>query len=532
MRAAGVPVAVAAPGAIAGGPGVRQPEAGAGSGRGTGAGTGLGAGTGAGTVARAGAGTVLGAGTGPGTGGDWTLAGTFGAETWHRDADRFSRIETGGERIVLPADPVTLDRLRVRAARCPHAGPFPLAFRFCPECGAALADPPSPQVAESWSPPFGSADGLPEIAEPRAPDPAGRQEIVLPASSALSLAVAGTPPMLLACDRVTGMVSAWSERGAAWVERTQVPQCLDLPGWSWSASADAAGLTLPTDRGAAWLDLRAPRTVPVVQADRAIPLGGAIALRGPSMVPVRTASGMAIALLDRDAGGWTVVPVPGAPQVPSRKLGAPVAAAGHAFWSGQDGLLTARQGLDGVEARWTSREGGAVPLPGVRPVLERNGQPFQLARLDPRTLVLENLCVAGEVRVSPGYVLSSGRAVFREGARMRLPWEDRDAAEYPVPDGCFLLPLLSLGDGRMLLAVCTDRDRLGGFVGDPQADAARPEHVCTLFYSRGPRTLQPLDCVLRARSSWELSACIHAGWLYAHGALENRCHRWPLTDAH
>ena len=40
-----------------------------------------------------------------------------------------------------------------------------------------------------------------------------------------------------------------------------------------------------------------------------------------------------------------------------------------------------------------------------------------------------------------------------------------------------------------------------------------------------------LDCLLRARTASSLSVFLHNGFLYAHGALDNRCHRWRLRDA-
>ena len=462
---------------------------------------------------------------------DWPLSGPFGAELWQRRDGRFTAVETAGERIALPTDPVTSDRLRLRGPRCAHPGPYPLAFRFCPECGAALAEPPPVPASASWSPPFGAADGLPEVREPRSPDPDGGEEVPIPDEPSLALAVAGTPPMLLACDPGGGRIAAWSEAARSWTLRATMAPCLELPRGCWAASADADGLALPTDGGPVWIDLRRPRAVPVLAGDRASPLGGATRLRGQTMMPVQGPDGMAMALLDREAGGWRTVPVPDPPPSRPRGLSAPVVAAGTAFWYGPDGLLTARHGLDGLDTRWEAWTDGIHPFVDTRPLLERTGQPYLLARRDARTLAFANLCIPPEPRPAAGYMLASGRAVFREDARMRLPWDDRVVAEYPLPDDRFLLPLLGMGDGRTVLAVCGGRDRLGGFLGDPLADASGPEHVCTLVYGAGPRRLEPLGCVLRARRPSDLSVVIHDGWLYAHGALDQRCHRWRLLDA-
>ena len=461
----------------------------------------------------------------------WTVTGPFGMELWRREAGRFSVVETGSERIALPTDPVTDDRLRVREPRCVHPGPFPLAFRYCPDCGTVLAEPPPLPASGSWSPPFGASDGLPEIHERRSPDPDSREELALPDGMSLVLAVAGTPPMLLACDIASGRIAAWSERASCWIDRAWIAPCIDLPNWSWAASADADGMATPTDAGPTWIDLRRPRAVPVVAGDHSIPLAGAIALRGRAIMPVQGPDGMAVALLDREAGVWTGVPVPQSPPARSCKLSAPVASAGIAFWYGRDGLLTAWHGLGGLRTSWTTWEDGVQPFSSTRPVLERNGQPHLLARLDSQTLVFTNLCAPLEPQPAPGYMLTTGRAVFREGTRMRLPWDDRMAADYPLPDDCFLLPLLALGGGRYVLAVCGDRDRLGGFIGDPLMSDHGSEHLCTLVYSRGPRALEPLGCVLRARQAADLAVVIHSGWLYAYGTVDNRCHRWRLVDA-
>ena len=462
---------------------------------------------------------------------DWVLPGPFGTERWRIGAGHAAVAETAGLRIAPPLDPVTAERLRVRESRCAHPGPFPLAFRYCPDCGAALSDPPPVPVTESWSAPFGAADGLPEIHEARVPDPAGGEEIALPESPALTVAVAGTPPMLLACDAVRGRVLAWSERRRDWFPCAQVAPCLAPSGGSRTAGADADGLALATDHGAVWLDLRGPRPVAVTQVDRAGCLAGPIAMAGRMMVPVKGSDGVGIAVLDRDGPHWTTTPIPGSPPIGSGPLGPPFVAGAQAFWLGPQGILRAWHDLDGPGASWGEWPDNLSPLLQVRPVLERNGQPFQLARLDPLTLVLQNVLVPEDRRPAPGYVLGTGRAVFRENARLRLPWDERPLAEYPLPDDHFLLPLLGLGDGRFLLAVCAGRDGLGGFIGDPQVPWDGSERLCALHYSRGPRSLEPLGCVLRVRQAWELSAFVHANWLYVHGATENRCHRWPLRDA-
>lgn len=476
--------------------------------------------------------------------GDWTLTGAFGTEQWRRRGDRFGEVEVDGDRIVLPADALTLERLRARGSSCAHPGPFPLEFRFCPTCGATLPEPPPPPVVESWSPPFGAPDGLPTLDEPRRPDPASHQEIAVPASAALGFAVAGTPPMLLACDRVGGWVSGWSEAASSWLERVQIPPCPGLPAWSWSAGAGPYGLAVPTDRGAAWIELSHPRRSPVRLLDGFAALGGIAELRGRPALPVQDKAGgeagLVLAVLDRsgpDAVGWTMLAVQGAPppSAPIGPLAAPVTTGDTATWCGATGQLTLHATADGLASRWRGWRDGLRPISGVRPVMERNGTLHQLARIDARTLVLEGLSAPGQVperRPARGYTPGTGRAVFREDMRLRLPWDERAAAEYILPDDSFLMPLLALDEERYVVAVCTQRIGLGRFLGDPAApDMVEGPHACTLFYSRGPRTLEPLDCVLRARHAWDLAVFVHAGWLYAYGAVENRCHRWRMRDA-
>lgn len=468
---------------------------------------------------------------------DWALSGTFGPERWHHDGQRFASVAAAGERIELPADPLTLERLRTRTPHCAHPGPFPLAFRFCPACGTALAEAPALPSAESWSPPFGAPDGLPSLDEPRRPDPASREEIPVPASAALGFAVAGTPPMLLACDRIGGWISGWSEAAGAWIERVQIPPCPGLPRQGWAAGASASGLALPTDRGAAFLDLTGARRSPTTILDAGPAAGGVATLRAHAALPVRTAAGLAVAVLDHaaPATGWTLLPVPDAPAGSAGPFAAPVVTADTAIWCDASGRIALQAAAGGLVASWSRWRDAVRPLPGVRPVMERNGTLHQLARLDERTLVLEALAAPGqepERRAARGYTPGTGRAVFRENARLRLPWDDRAAADYILPDDSFLLPLLAFDEDRYLLAVCTDRSGLGRFLGDPAAAAqAERPHLCTLVYSPGPRSLEPLDCVLRAHHAWDLSVFIHADWLHVHGAVENRCHRWRLRDA-
>ncbi|MGI4748754.1 MAG: hypothetical protein ACRYGI_16430 [Janthinobacterium lividum] len=467
---------------------------------------------------------------------DWALPGPFGIERWHRTGNRFTTVDTGNDTIGLPTDALTLERLRVKTPACVHAGPFPNAFRFCPDCGTRVSDAPVVPTAEVWSPPFGASDGLPSLDDRRLPDPSSHEEIAVPASPALGFAVAGTPPMLLACDRASGRISGWSESTGQWIGRVQVAGCLDLPRWSWAASATLAGIAMPTDRGPVWIDLSRPLAVPVV-AMNGSPVGGAISIGNHVATPIQHPSGFAIAMLDRtgSAPGWTLVLVTGATATSTGPLTAPVVAAELATWCGADGQLTLQMTVDGAVARWRPWRDGLQPLPGVRPVMERNGTLHQLARLDAQTLVLESLSAPGQVperRVARGYAISSGRAVFRENTRLRLPWDQREAAEYLLPDDSFLAPLLALDEERYIVAVCNRRAGLGAFLGDP-ASSAEPDdiHSCVLHVSRGPRSLEPLDCVLRARHAWDLSVTIHAGWLYVHGAVDNTLHRWRLHDA-
>ncbi|WP_419729155.1 hypothetical protein [Lichenicola sp.] len=468
---------------------------------------------------------------------DWALPGPFGIERWHRIGTRFSTLDTGRDTIALPTDAVTIERLAARTSGCAHPGPFPNAFRFCPDCGARLSDPPVGAAAELWSPPFGAPDGLPSLDERRLPDAATHQEIEAPASAALGFAVAGTPPMLLACDRASGWISAWSEVDRHWIRRVQISACLALPGWSWSASATARGLALPTDRGPAWIDLTRPLSAPVTMLGGAEPVGGAVLLRDHVALPVRVGGILALGLLDHAAAApaWRTLPIQDGPPAGAGPLAAPVAAADLASWCGPTGHLTVQATADGPVARWRPWRDGLQPLPGVRPLMERNGTLHQLARLDPATLVLESLAAPGQVperRVARGYAVGTGRAVFRENARLRLPWDQREAAEYLLPDDSFLAPLLAFDEDRYLLAVCDGRAGLAAFLGDPGApDDPERLHSCVLHVSRGPRSLQPLDCVLRARHAWDLSVVIHAGWLLVHGAVENRLHRWRLHDA-
>jgi hypothetical protein len=469
----------------------------------------------------------------------WRLPGRFGDELWQPAATGFASVTIAGDRIPLPATPALLDRIGARHGTCPHPGPYPTAFRHCPDCGARLSSPRSEPPSQSWSPPFGAANGLPTLDEPRRPDPDSRQDIPMPGSAQIALAVAGTPPRLLACDRITGWVHAWSEPDTDWHRLVQLPACA-LPRWSWSAAATPHGLALPTDRGPAWLDLTLPRQTPVRLTDAPYrPAGGAAPARSGSLVPLRTKAGLMLARHCPDGplpGDWTLHPVLGATDAPETVFAQPISSAEATVWCERTGLLLAQDTADGLVVRWRRWTDGVVPLPGLRPVTARDGTLHQLSRQDADTLVHEALPLAGqppERRVARGYSPGTGRAVFRENTRLRLPWDERPLCDYPLADDHFLLPLLAFDEDRLLLAVCDRRAWLGHFLGDPDAAAPPADaapHLCTLMYSRGPRMLEPLDCILRAHHAWDLTVAIHAGHLLAHGAVENRCHRWKLVD--
>ena len=193
---------------------------------------------------------------------DWTLDGRFGAEIWRETEGRFVPASVAGRALERGADAALLERLGVRDTLCPHPGPFPNAFRFCPRCGASLGEAPAPDRSAPWSPPFGDAGGLPERDLPLQPDPATMEEIALP-PGALALAVAGAPSRLLCCDRSSGWVFAYSRRDADWHRLLRVPPCATLPRWSWAASASHGGIALPTERGPVSVDLLGALDAPV-----------------------------------------------------------------------------------------------------------------------------------------------------------------------------------------------------------------------------------------------------------------------------
>ncbi|MCQ8279427.1 hypothetical protein NFI95_13355 [Acetobacteraceae bacterium KSS8] len=462
---------------------------------------------------------------------DWTLDGRFGQEIWREAEDRFAPVSVAGRTLERPGDAALLDRLGARDTGCAHPAPLPNAFRFCPRCGESLRDAPPPDRSAPWSPPFGDTGGLPERDLPLLPDPGTVEEIGLP-PGVVAIAVAGGPSRLLCCDRSSGWVFAFSRRDADWHRLVRVPPAA-LPRWSWSAAAGHGGLALPTERGPVWLDLTMAADTPATLPDQpCASLGGPTRLGGAVIAPVSWNGGLAVAFLS--GGSWTFLPVSGG-EAEAGPFAVPVCGVDSAFWCSKTGQLAVRETGEGFEARFSAWADDVSPLLDARPVAGRDGTLHVQARLDRDTLVWESLFAPNQPRgrrMARGYMPGTGHAVFRENAQLRLPWDERPVCDYPLDDDRFLYPLLCLGENRFVLALCSDRSRLGGFLGDPLFPPPQdaPPVVCTLVFSRGPRMLEPLDCVLRAHRASDLSATVHGRFLMVHGAIENRCFRWELRD--
>ncbi len=477
----------------------------------------------------------------------WELAGPYGPERWLGQPGAFEQVLLAGERVSLDPMDGELHVLRPRGSNCPHPGPWPFGFGFCPLCGTALPPPPPAREAQPWSSPANAASGLPAACARGTPDPLRRAELAMPGPSRLDFFVAGAPSRLLALDQTTGRLHVWVEgwsdafEGGGWRALADLPGAADLPRWSWSVAAFADGVAVPGAAGPLWVSL-GPRSATVVAAGPAAGLdraaggdgaaGGAAGLGSMALVPVSAGglageAGGALAMAFRSpaTSGWQRAPVRGA-SLAGEVFAAPSVNGREAFWVGRHGQLFAR--LDGAApvCEWRPWREGWQPMQGVRPVLSPNGVFHQLGLIEGRQ-AFEALLPPGATpqrRAFGRYVTSCGAASFSGMVRFGEPWEPR-RMEYRGEDA-FLLPLLAFDAERFLVASCTPRIGLLNFIRTDQiADVALE---CRISFTTASVAPTFLGVTIRAVSAWEIVPLVHRRSLLVYDLRANRCHRWPL----
>lgn len=470
----------------------------------------------------------------------WELDGPYGPEQWFGQPGGYDQVLLADEPVSLDPRDGELHFLRARGSNCIHPGPWPFAFGFCPVCGTPLQPPPAARAVETWSSPGNAASGQPAPACTGTPDPSRRAELPMPGPAQLDFLVAGTPPRLLAFDQTTGRLHAWAEgpsdrfQGGGWRELAHLPAAVNLPRWSWSAAAFASGVAMPGDGGPIWVSLR-PRSAATAAAGSALgirrTLGGIAALGAAALAPVLADDALSVAVWLSPAQGWQRVPVTnGGAEAASQVFAAPAVNAGEAFWAGQHGQLYARVSGGAVTCEYRPWRDGWQPMAGVRPVLSPNGVFHQLGRLQGRQ-VFEALVPPGATpqrREFDRYVTSCGSATFSRMTRFREPWEPK-RIEYRGDPDAYLVPLLAFDADRCLVASCSPRNSLLGFIDTDRTAETAVE--CRIMFAGASVALTDLRVTVRASAAWNIVPFVYARTLFVYDLRANCCYHWPLGDA-
>jgi hypothetical protein len=468
----------------------------------------------------------------------WELDGPYGPEQWFGQPGGYEQVLLAGEPVSLDPKDGELPLLRARGADCPHPGPWPFGFEFCPKCGVALQPaPPAPQ-AETWSSPANGASGLPLPVSAGTPDPSQRADFPMPGPSRMDFFVAGTPPRLLAFDQTTGQLHVWSDgmpdafEDGRWRKPIQLPAAVSLPRWSWGVGAFAGGFAMPGDNGPLWVALlpqlgRPIAAKPALGVQRS--LGGVAALGDAALVPVLANDGLSVAFWQSPGQGWQCTAMAGGADAAAQTFAAPSTNATEAFWVGQHGQLFARLDEGVVTCSYRPWRDDWRPLQGVRPVLSPNGVFHQLGWQNGQAF--ETLVPPGATpqrRRFEGYVTSCGSATFGGTVRFREPWEPA-RFEYRKDGTSFLLPLLAFGDERFLVASCSPRANLHGFISTDEVPALTTE--CRIMAAGRSPVPAPLGMTVKVSSAWEIVPFLYRGNLFVHDLRANKCVRWPLAHA-
>jgi len=368
----------------------------------------------------------------------------------------------------------------------------------------------------------------------------------LPSAGPFLFAMAGTPPFTVAVDMAKGGV--WRPGADRWRQVSALDGRCGLPAWSRSAAPLGAGLAIPLDDGAVWIEVDGPFRRRI-RLDGGVTIGGAIAVEGMALVPMRTVGGLALAWMskaDIEAGsGWSVATVPGASgegmatgAAPGsiETLGKPMSAVpGTAVWAGADGYLTVRVGENGPLAIWRDWPAGCRGLPWSRPHLGEHAIPHQLVRLEDGSGYMAIAMPAPSNRGTlpdpvqsarvDGPFVTTGDAAFYLHLRCRgLPWR-RDLSPFATA-GLIVLPLMafnrgsSAGSGEQILyATVADSQVVTGPVTTKPSKA-------TLFLLRPGLELTPLLSGLPVTTIHDLQPFLLDGRLCLYDELGAVWHRW------
>ena len=469
----------------------------------------------------------------------WELDGPYGAERWFGQPGRY-------EQVLLWNDPVSLDPkdgelrfVRARGANCGHPGPWPFAFRNCPLCGTPLQPPQAAEETHAWSSPANGASGLPSPACHGVPDPAERAELPMPGPARLDFFVAGLPSRLLAFDQTTGTLWGWVHGltgvfdGGRWRSLGHLQPALNLPRWSWAVAGLRDGVALQGDGGPVWVAL-SPRTAIPSPAKPALgmqrSLGGVAVINGTPFAPVLAGNELAVAYRVSPEQGWQRAPaLNGTGQAAAQVFAAPSVNANEAFWVGEHGQLFVRFIAGAATCEYRPWRDAWRPMQAVRPVLSPNGIFHQLGRLDGQqafeALLPPN--ATPQRRAFDRYITSCGASSFAGMSRFREPWEPR-RIEYRGDGTAFLHPLLAFENERFLVAECTPRTALRGFL---ETDAPETVTECRIMFAGSSVVPTDLRATLRVRSACDIVPVVYGRTLLVYDLPANRCYRWPLTGA-
>ncbi|PWC40965.1 hypothetical protein [Azospirillum sp. TSO35-2] len=436
------------------------------------------------------------------------------------------------------------------ATRCSRL--LPGVFAHCPFCGEAAtppaARPDDGRAAAAWSRAIASGSAslhamqltvLPGDGAAGAGIDAAKRS-TLPSAGPFLFAMAGTPPFTVAVDVAGGVV--WRPGVDDWRRLAALDGRCGLPAWSRSAAPLGAGLAVPLDDGAVWVELDGPFRRRV-RVDGGAAIGGAIAVEGMALVPLRADGRLALAWMTDAEAGWSVAAVPAAPAGTQAAaidaLGKPVSAVpGTAVWAGAAGCLSVRVGPQGPLAVWRDWPAGCRGLPWSRPHLGEHAIPHQLVRLEdgggylavamPPPNSRGALPDAVQSARVDGPFVTTGDTAFYLHLRCRgLPWR-RDLGDF-APPGSIVLPLMAFSRGaaagsgeQILYATVPDPGVVTGPVSAGRSKA-------TLFLLRPGLELAPLLSGLPVATLHDLQPFLLDGRLCLYDEPGAVWHRWDLS---
>ena len=112
--------------------------------------------------------------------------------------------------------------------------------------------------------------------------------------------------------------------------------------------------------------------------------------------------------------------------------------------------------------------------------------------------------------------------------RFREPWEPR-RVEYRGEPDAYLVPLLAFDGDRFLVASCSPRNSLLGFIDTDGTAQAAVE--CRIMFAGASVALTDLRVTVRASAAWNIVPFVYERTLFVYDLRANCCYRWPLGDA-